>query len=138
LLLFKRGNHAAVSNYRPVYILSNFSKLFEFIIHDHVSHYAKFNPNQHGFSSTTSKSTVTNLVMLLDFMTTVVCGQRQADSVYFDLSNAFNLDPHIMLLHKLSSFGFSRTKQATNNKREHDTPSTTHVHIRGTHVTTAE
>jgi hypothetical protein len=26
-----------------------------------------------------------------------------------------------------------RTKQAMKNKREHDTPSTTHVRIRGTH-----
>jgi hypothetical protein len=39
-----------MSNYRCIYILSNFSKLFEFIIHEHVSHYAKFNPNQHGFN----------------------------------------------------------------------------------------
>jgi hypothetical protein len=31
-----------------------------------------------------------------------------------------------------------RTKQAMKNKREHDTSSTTHVNIRGTHVTTAE
>jgi hypothetical protein len=50
--VFKRGNHAAVSNYRPISILSNFSKLFEFIIHDYVSHYAKFNPNQYGFTRT--------------------------------------------------------------------------------------
>jgi hypothetical protein len=58
--VFKRGNHAAMSNYRPISILNNFSKLFEFTIHDHVLHYAKFNPNQHGFTRT--KSTVTNLV----------------------------------------------------------------------------
>jgi hypothetical protein len=32
----------------------------------------------------------------------------------------------------------SRTIQATKNKREHDTPSTTRVRIRGTHVTAAE
>jgi hypothetical protein len=54
--VFKRGNHAAVSNYRSISIFNNFSKLFEFMIHDHVSHYAKFNPNQHGFTRT--KSTV--------------------------------------------------------------------------------
>jgi hypothetical protein len=47
-----------MSNYRPISILNNFSKLFEFIIHEHVSHYAKFNPNQCGFTRT--KSTVTN------------------------------------------------------------------------------
>jgi hypothetical protein len=60
--------YAAVSNYRPISILNNFSKLFEFIIRD-VSHYAKFNPNQHDFTRT--KSTVTNLVIFLDFLTPV-------------------------------------------------------------------
>jgi hypothetical protein len=38
-------------------------------------------------------------------MSPVVRGQRQADSVYFNLSDAFDLAPHNM--HKLSSFGFS-------------------------------
>jgi hypothetical protein len=64
--VFKRGNRAEVNNYRPISILNDFSKLFEFIIRDHVSHYAKFNPNQHGFTRT--KSTVTNLVTFLDFV----------------------------------------------------------------------
>jgi hypothetical protein len=103
--VFKKGNRASVSNYRPISVLNNFAKLFEFIIHDHVSHFAKFNPNQHGFTRT--KSTVTNLVTFLDLLTPVVRGQRQADAVYFDLSNAFDLVPHDMLLCKLSSFGFS-------------------------------
>jgi hypothetical protein len=94
-----------MSNYKLISILSNFSKLFEFIIHDHVSHYAKFNRNQHGFTKT--KSTVTSLVTFLDFLTSVVHGQRQADAVYFDLSNAFGVVPHSKLLHKLSSCGFS-------------------------------
>jgi hypothetical protein len=101
--VFKRGIHAAMSNYRPISILKNFSNLFEFIIHD-VSHYAKFNLNQHGFTRT--KSTDTNLVTFLDFLTPVVRGQGQADAIYFDLSNTLDLVPHNMLLHKLGSFGF--------------------------------
>jgi hypothetical protein len=103
--VFKRGNYATMSNYRPISILNNLSKLFEFIIHDHVSHHAKLNPNQHGFTRT--KSTITNLVTFLDFLAPVVHGQGQADAIYFDFSNAFDLVPHNMLLHKLGFFRFS-------------------------------
>jgi hypothetical protein len=44
--------------------------MFESIIHDHVTHFIKFHPNQLGF--TKSKSIVTNLVTFLDFITPVV------------------------------------------------------------------
>jgi hypothetical protein len=67
LHVFKRSNHATMSNYRPIYTPKNFAKLFEFIIYDHVPHHAKFSRNQHGFTRT--KSTVTNLVIFLDFFT---------------------------------------------------------------------
>jgi hypothetical protein len=81
--------------------------IFEMVIHDHVSHYlkSKISPNQHGFAK--SKSTSTNLVNFVDFVTPLVCSQRQADAVYFDLSNAFDLVPHSLLLHKLSALGLS-------------------------------
>jgi hypothetical protein len=101
--IFQRGNHATVSNYRPIFLLNNFCQLFEFIIHDHVLPYAKFNP--HGFTRT--KTTFTNLVTFLDILTHVVSGHIQADALYFDLSKAFNLIPHNMILHKLSFFGLS-------------------------------
>jgi hypothetical protein len=56
---------------------------------------------QHGFTRT--KSTVNNLVTFLEFFILVVRGKHQADVVYFELSNAFDLVPHNMLLHKLKS-----------------------------------
>jgi hypothetical protein len=102
--VYKRGIHAAVSNYRPISVLNNFTTLFELIIHDHVLHYFKLDPNQYGF--TKSKFTGTNLVMFLNFMIPVVRGQRHGDAVYSDLSNSFDLVPHNLLLHKLCSFGF--------------------------------
>jgi hypothetical protein len=90
----------------PISLLSNFSKIFEFVIHDHVSHYlkSKSSPHQHGFSKT--RSTSTNLVTYVDFISPVVDSQRQADAIYFDLSDAFDLVSH-SLLHKLSASGLS-------------------------------
>jgi hypothetical protein len=41
--VFKKGNTASVSNYRPISICNNFSKLFELVIHDRVSHYLSLN-----------------------------------------------------------------------------------------------
>jgi hypothetical protein len=73
--VFKKSNTASVSNYHPISILNTFSKLFELVIHDHVSHYLKpkLNSCQHGF--TKSKSTITNLVTYLDFITPLVSSQ---------------------------------------------------------------
>jgi hypothetical protein len=105
--VFKKGNTASVSNYRPISILNNFSKLFELIIHDHVSHYlkSKLNPCQHGY--TKSKAAITILVTCLDFITPLVGSQGQADAIYFGRSSAFDFVPHILLLQKFSAFGLS-------------------------------
>jgi hypothetical protein len=87
--------------------LNNFSKIFENIIYDHLSFYFKFklHPNQHGFVK--SESTITNLVTCLNDVLPSVCSQGQFDSVYFDLSQAFDKVPHTLLLDKLNNFGLS-------------------------------
>jgi hypothetical protein len=88
-------------------LLNYFSKLFEFVIHAHVSHYlrSKVSPYQHCF--TKSKSTITKLVNYLGFISPLVGFQGQADITSFDLSNAFYTVPHSLLLHKLSAFELS-------------------------------
>jgi hypothetical protein len=56
-----------------------------------MSHYFKhkLHPIQHGVLK--YKSTATNLVTYLDFIFALVSSQRHVDSIYFDLSSAFNL-----------------------------------------------
>jgi hypothetical protein len=51
-----------------MFILSNFSKIFEFVIDNHVLHYlkSKIRPYQQGLSKT--KSTSTNLVTYVDII----------------------------------------------------------------------
>ena len=93
--------------YRPITILNTFSKIFEIIINEHVSHYlkSKFNPRQHGIII--SKSTTTNLVAYLDIITPLVHSQCQVNAIYFDFSNSFDLVSHTLFLCKLNDFGLS-------------------------------
>jgi hypothetical protein len=39
--VLKKGKSTSVSNYTPISLLSNFSKIFEFIVHEHVSNNLK-------------------------------------------------------------------------------------------------
>jgi hypothetical protein len=105
--VFKKGKSTSVSNYWAISLVSNFSKVFELVIHDHISHYlkSKISPYQHGFTKT--KSTSTNLVAYVDFIAPLVGSQSQVDAIYFDLSNAFDLVPHTLPLHKLGALVLS-------------------------------
>jgi hypothetical protein len=91
--VFKKGDSTNVNNYRPISILNNFSKIFEFIVHNHLSNFFKLrlNPAQHGFHK--FNSTTTNLVTYLNSIMPTVCTKGQVDSVYFDLSSAFDTVP---------------------------------------------
>jgi len=79
--------------------LNTFSKVSEFVTHDHMLHYFKhnLNPIQHGFLKT--KTTTTTLVTYLYFTSPLVLNIKY--SIYFDLNGAFDLVSHPILLHKL-------------------------------------
>jgi hypothetical protein len=70
-------------------------------------YYLKFqlHPSQHGFIK--SKFTATNLVTYLNSITASVSSQGQTDTIYFNLSQAFDKVSHTLLLHKLNNYGLS-------------------------------
>jgi len=65
LLLFKKSECAILAKYCSLVILNNLS-VFEFVIHDHISHYLQFKINCCQHSLINNQSTTYNLVTSLD------------------------------------------------------------------------
>ena len=105
--VLKSGNTSAISNYRPIAILSNFAKVFEMVlysmIYPHVKNYIY--SLQHGYLK--NKSTLTNLVCFTQYVSDILDSHGQVDVIYTDMSKAFDRIHHNLLLSKLQGFGFS-------------------------------
>jgi hypothetical protein len=99
---FEKKQQLFPSNYRHI-SLNNKSKVFESVVQRLMSHYFTL-PNT---VLKNMKLTSTNLVTYFDFISPLVSSQRQADSIYFDLSSAFDYVPHSVLLHNLCAYGLS-------------------------------
>ena len=93
--VFKSGDPTQVKNHRPISLLCNISKVLERIIYNklinHVS--SQINPAQFGFMqnwSTTQQS--------LTFLSNAFTVHHQLDTIYLDISKAFNIICHSYLL----------------------------------------
>lgn len=104
----KHPNSTDISDYRPISILSNFSKIFESVLYSHI--YPKIKNiisfSQHGFMS--KRSTTTNLTCMTQYLANALDSRKQVDVIYMDMSKAFDKILHPILLTKLDKTGFSR------------------------------
>jgi hypothetical protein len=105
--IHKGGNLAQIENYRPVALLSSFSKVFEIAIFNSLSSVWRsyLTPSQHGFLR--GRFTVTNLVCVMQFISECLDRRGQVDMIYTDVAKAFDRVDHNILLKKLSECGFS-------------------------------
>lgn len=104
--VFKTGDLSDISNYRPISLASNFSKIFESVLYKHLSSATNYLSNQqHGFIN--RRSTITNLACFSQFICDCVDSNGQVDVVYTDFAKAFDRLDHGLLLTKLSKAGLS-------------------------------
>ncbi|GBM91347.1 hypothetical protein AVEN_6999-1 [Araneus ventricosus] len=102
--VFKKGDAQNCKNYRPIAILSPFSKIFESIIHEKLYNQVKnlISTSQHGFIP--KRSTTTNLFCLTDKIINSFESGSQLDVIYTDFSKAFDSMDFGVLLKKLQAF----------------------------------
>ena len=105
--IFKSGDPSLITNYRPISVLSFFSKVFEKVMYNHIISFMNKNDvlydQQFGFRQ--KHLTQQAIIMLVDKITRSLDAGDIVISVFLDLKKAFDTVDHHILLKKLYAYG---------------------------------
>ena len=106
--LLKKGDPLTAKNYRPVALLPIFSKILERVVFNQLVNYLDTNnlihPNHHG--SRSGHSTATALIQMYGTWVEEVDNDNMVGVMMVDLSAAFDMVDHDLLLQKLEHLGW--------------------------------
>nr|CAI5854122.1 unnamed protein product [Callosobruchus analis] len=107
LVIFKKGEALNPENYRPIAILSVFSKIIEKVlalrIEKYLTNYNILSPSQHGFR--TGRSTETGVVEYIQHINDELDVGKYVVSIMFDLSRAFDTVNSSFVAQKFEKIG---------------------------------
>ena len=105
--LFKAGQKDVFTNYRPVSLLPQFSKILEKLFCVRLDNFIdKCNilcENQYGFRS--GRSTSLAIIDLIENITDMLDSKKNTIGIFIDLKKAFDTIDHVLLLNKLEYYG---------------------------------
>ena len=106
---YKKGDRTVGENYRPVSHIVELSKLAEYAIFEqilqHFLSHSLLHPNHHGFVP--NHNTITALIQIYDLWLGSAEEKKIAGALFLDLSAAFDVIDHDLLLQKLKLYNFS-------------------------------
>jgi hypothetical protein len=104
--LHKKGSRSELGNYRPISLTSVPCKIMESLIRDNIMKYlienSLLNNKQYGFVK--GRSTMLQLLHMLDVWTNYLDNGGQIDAIYTDFEKAFDKVPHHRLISKLKAY----------------------------------
>ena len=108
---YKSGNVQEFSNYRPVSLLPQFSKILEKLFYKRllsfIEKHSILSNNQYGFRA--NHSTAYAITELVESITDAVDDNKYSVGVFIDLKKAFDTIDHKILLDKLEIYGIRGT-----------------------------
>ena len=105
--IFKAGDKSDFSNYRPISLLSSFSKIFEKVIATRIISFIEkhsiISLSQYGFRK--KHSTYMAIMKLHEAISEAIDNNEYCIGIFIDLSKAFDTLNHTILLEKLNYYG---------------------------------
>ena len=105
--IYKNDAHDEFSNYRPISLLPNFSKILEKLMFNRLTDFVNrceiLYEQQYGFRQ--NFSTDLALIELSDKIAEAMDNKKHMMGIFIDLSKAFDTLNHSILLQKLSNYG---------------------------------
>ena len=105
--VYKKGARSCISNYRPISVLTNLSKVFETVIYNRLNNYFNereiLSKNQYGYRK--GMSTELAILDLVSKLMPAINDQKYAVCVFLDYSSAFDTLCRNRLLNKLHRYG---------------------------------
>ena len=105
--IFKSGNKESIENYRPISILSVFTKVFEKVMYKHLINFVDKNDilYKYQFGFRRQHSTNHAVITLVEKITNALDKGKVVVGCFLDLKKAFDTVNHRILISKLRKYG---------------------------------
>ena len=104
----KTGDKSQISNYHPISLLCNLSRVLEKRVFDkNYEFISEISIFIHQFGFMRNRSTLKQLILYTEYLHSSLDHHQQIDSIYLDICKAFDSVPHNKLLVKLWSSGLT-------------------------------